>query len=136
MHTPLMVADEGNIYELLNRYTNYSEQSAGPDARWDYFGITESPEDFLKLKQPRQLKKFFGLLPAGETSEVAVARKDEIDQNVLLSSPPAALFFDDVLYECPFDCDEAKLAEWNELFREKFKAIPENRTLQMVDAHS
>ena len=136
MHTPLMVADEGDIYELLDRYTNYDEETSGPEARWDYFGISRNPIDFFQLKQPKKLRKFFGLIPAGETSQCPVAKKSEIVQEGLLSNPPAALFLDDVLYECPIDCDDESLSNWTALFRDKFMTIAEGRTLQMVDAHS
>ena len=66
MHTCLMVADEGDIYVLLDRFTNYDEESSGPDAKWDYFGVGGKWDGMLKLKKPRPVKKFFGLITTGE----------------------------------------------------------------------
>jgi hypothetical protein len=131
-----MVADDGDIYILLDRFTNYDEKSSGPEAKWDWFGVGGQWKDMLKLNRPRKLRRFFGLLPAGETTTTAVAKKSEIDQEALLADPPAALFVDNVLYECPIFAEGDDYERWKVRFAELFKAIPNDRTLQIVDAHS
>jgi hypothetical protein len=134
----ILVADEGNIYELLFPWSDYNvpEKDRQPYARFDWFGLAKDEEWFLPLKTPRKLRKFFGLLPAGQTMRVSVAKKSEIDQDAFLASPPAALFFKGKLYESPFFAEGAELAKWKDEFRNRFKDIPDNATLQVVDAHS
>ena len=136
MHTCVLVADDRDIYEALDRFTNYDDEEPKPDSRWDYFGIGGRFEGALVLKQPRRLRQFFGLLPAGHTSRVSVAKKSEIDQEALLADPPAALFFAEHLYECPLLADGETLARWHAEFRERFSEVPDETTLQIVDAHS
>ena len=48
----------------------------------------------------------------------------------------AALFFQGVLYESPFFAEGETLAKWQTEFRERFASIPDDTTLQIVDAHS
>jgi len=136
MHTCVLVADDRDIYIALDRFTNYDADEPKPDSKWDYFGVGGCYEGFLVLKQPRSLRKFFGLLPAGETSRVSVATKAEIDQEALLAAPPDAIFFEDHLYECPLFAEGEALDEWRAEFRRRFYDIPPETTLQIVDAHS
>jgi len=136
MHTCVLVADDRDIYVALDRFTNYDNEEPKPDSKWDYFGIGGRYEGALVLKRPKQLRRFFGLLPAGQTSRVSVAKKSEIDQEALLANPPAALFFAENLYECPLFAEGDALARWQAEFRERFSEIPDETTLQIVDAHS
>lgn len=136
MHTCVLVADGRGIYEVLDRFTNYDHEPKKPDSRWDYFGIGGRFEGALPLKQPRQLRRFFGLLPAGQTSRVSVAKKSEIDEVTFLADPPTALFFRDQLYECPLFAKDEELAKWQAEFRQRFAEIPDDTILQIVDAHS
>jgi len=59
MHTCVLVADDREIYAILDRFTNYDEEPK-PDSRWDYFGIGGS---------------FAGALPLNPTSACAVKRR-------------------------------------------------------------
>ena len=136
MHTCVLVADGRDIYEALDRFANFDGASEKPDAKWDYFGIGGRFDGALPLQQPRQLRRFFGLLPAGRTSRVSVAKKSEIDQDAFLADPPAALFFRDQLYECPLFAEGEALAKWQAEFRQQFAKIPDDTILQIVDAHS
>ena len=136
MHTCVLVADDRDIYEALDRFTNYDHEEEKPDSRWDFFGIGGRFAGALPLRQPRQRRLFFGLLPAGRTSRVSVATKSEIDQQAFLADPPAALFFNDQLYECPLFAEGEALAKWQAEFRQRFADIPDVTTLQIVDAHS
>lgn len=136
MHTCVLVADGRDIYEALDRFTKYDHDEPKPDSRWDFFGIGGRFEGALPLSQPRQRRRFFGLLPARQTSRVSVAKKSEIDQQAFLADPPAALFFRDQLYECPLFAEGEALAKWQAEFRQRFADIPDDTTLQIVDAHS
>src|SRR5262245_28136849 len=136
MHTCVLVADDGDIYDALKRFTNYDHEAPKPDSKWDYFGIGGCFEGALPLKQPRKLRRFFGLLSAGQTSRVSIAKKSEIDQEAFLAEPPVALFFRDHLYECPLFAEGEALAKWQAEFRQRFTEIPDDITLQIVDAHS
>ncbi|MEO7299557.1 MAG: hypothetical protein ABI042_13390 [Verrucomicrobiota bacterium] len=136
MHVCILVADDRDIYEALDRFANYDGESSKPDAAFDYFGIGGLFEGALPLKKPRRLRKFFGLLPAGQTTRVSVAKKSEIDQEKFLAEPPAALFFRDQLYESPLFAEGEILANWQKEFRKRFAEIPDDTTLQIVDAHS
>ena len=135
MHTCVLVADDRDIYDALDRFTNYDGEEPKPESKWDYFGIGGRYEGFLVLKRPKPLRRFFGLLPAGETSRVSVAKKSEIDQESLLANPPGALFFAEKLYECPPFAEGDALARWRAEFRERFSEVPDDTTLQIVDAH-
>lgn len=136
MHTCVLVADDRDIYDALDRFTKYDYEEPKPDSKWDFFGIGGRFEGALPLKQPRKLRRLFGLLPAGQTSRVSVAKKSEIDQQAFLAEPPVALFFRDQLYECPLFAEGEALAKWQAEFRQRFAQIPDDTTLQIVDAHS
>jgi len=136
MHTCVLVADDRDIYEALQRFTKYDHEKPKPDSRWDFFGIGGRFEGTLPLKQPRRLRRFFGVFPSGQTSRVSVAKKSEIDGDAFLLDPPTALFFRDQLYECPQFAEGEALAKWQAEFRQRFAEIPDDTTLQVVDAHS
>ena len=136
MHTCVLVADDRDIYEALDRFTNYDHEPPKPESKWDFFGLGGRFEGALPLQQPRKFRRFFGLLPAGETTRVSVAKKSEVDQQAFLAHPPAALFFRDQLYESPLFAEGEALAKWQAEFRRLFAEIPDGTTLQIVDAHS
>ena len=136
MHTCVLVADGRDIYELLDRFATYDHRENTPESRWDYFGVGGRFANALPLRNPRKLRRCFGLLPAGTTSHASVARKHEVDQQAFLTNPPAALFFQDQLYECPLFAEGEELSQWQSEFRRLFAKIPEDTTLQIVDAHS
>jgi len=136
MHTCVLVADDRDIYDALGRFTKYDHEAPKPDSKWDYFGIGGRFEGALPLKQPRKLRRFFGLLPARQTSRVSIAKKSEIDEEAFLAEPPVALFFRDQLHECPLFAKGEALEKWQSEFRQRFAEIPDDTTLQIVDAHS
>jgi hypothetical protein len=136
MHACILVADDGNIYEVLDHFANYDGASSNPEAKFDYFGIGGRFEGALPLKQPRKLRKFLGLLPTGRTTRVSVARKSEVDQHAFLAEPPVGLFFRGKLYECPLFAEGEALTRWQDEFRRRFAEIPDDTLLQIVDAHS
>jgi hypothetical protein len=136
MHSCVLVADDRDIYELLDRFARYDHREVTPDSRWDYFGIGGRFAGALPLLRPRQLRRFFGLLPAGTTDRVSVAKKSELDQQAFLIEPPVALYFRGQLHECPLFARGEALANWQADFRRLFDEIPEDTLLQIVDAHS
>jgi hypothetical protein len=138
MHTCILVADNGDIYDVLYPWSDYDNDpnARQPHAKFDWFGIGGRYAGALPLKQPRMLSKFFGLLPPGESRRVSVAKKSEIDLQVFLAEPPAALFFRGSLYESPLFAQGEALEKWQAEFRDRFAQIPDDITLQIVDAHS
>jgi hypothetical protein len=136
MHTCVLVADDRDIYVLRDRFARYDHREDTPDSRWDHFGVGGRFADALPLRHPRPIRRFFGLVSAGATSRASIAKKCEIDQDAFLADPPAALFYLDQLYECPLFADGDALANWRAEFRQRFAEIPEETTLQIVDAHS
>jgi hypothetical protein len=135
MHTCILVADQRNIYEVLDRFASYDDDPPKPEAKWDYFGIGGRFNGRLLLKRPR-IRRFLGWIPVGWSLRASVAKKCEIDQEALLKSPPAALFLRDTLYQCPVFPTEEAAARWDAEFRERFAEIPDDTILQIVDAHS
>jgi len=138
MHTCILVADDGDIYDVLYPWSNYDNDPNGrqPHANFDWFEIGGRYQGALPLKHPRKIRKFFGLLPAGESTRVSVAKKSEIDQRAFLAEPPVALFFQGNLYQCPLFAEGEALKKWQVEFRERFAQVPDDITLQIVDAHS
>ena len=67
----------------------------------------------LPHETARRRRLIFGLEPSLDgTSRVSVAMKSEIDQQAFLADPPAALLFNDQLYECPLFAEGEALAKW------------------------
>ena len=68
---------------------------------------------------------------------MSVAKKSEIDQQAFLHQRvPGALYFRGSLYQAqPFATGEA-LEKWRAEFLKYFAEIPDDITLQIVDAHS
>jgi len=137
MHACVLVADDGEIYELLNRFARYDEDEEKPDALWDYFGIGGRFEGALPLKK-RRLRRFLGVIPVGWSSEASIARKYEVDcDRFLHDAPVVGLYFRGELHMCPFTLtDDAAIASWQQKFRLMFAEIPEDSTLRIIDAHS
>lgn len=139
MHTSVLVADKGDVYDLLDRFAAYDGEAVSDDARWDNFGVGGIFAGALPLARRRAWRRRLPFAPRWITG-ASVVRKSDVDKDALLSNPPMALFFQGVLHECPLSEepeDDAKvLAEWQATFRRLFDAIPEDATLQIVDAHS
>ena len=136
MHACVLVADEGELYALLDHFAKNDGEEDKPEARWDYFGIGGRFEGALPLKSPRKIRRLFGLLPAKYISGASVAKKAEVDCERLLSDPPAAVYFLGKLHECPLFAEGEKLKRWEKEFRAVFDQIPADTTLRIVDAHS
>lgn len=135
MHACVVVADEGEIYALLDRFAKYDGEEK-PEGRWDYFGIGGLFEGALPLKQPKKVRRFFGLLPGGTTSKATIAKKSEVDCARFLADPPPGIYFRGKLHMCPFLPDDPAFDRWPEDFRRVFAQIPEDTILRIIDAHS
>ncbi len=139
MHTSVLVADNGDIYDLLDRFAAYDGEPSSDDARWDNFGVGGIFAGALPLARRSAWRRWLPFVPRWITG-VSVARKSDVDTEALLSNPPMALFFQGVLHECPLseepEDDAHILAAWEATFRRLYDEIPEDATLQVVDAHS
>lgn len=135
MHTSVLVADEGDVYELLDQFAAYDGDPDCEDARWDNFGVGGNFAGALPLLRRRAWRRMLPFLPRWLTG-ASVARKSEVDKSAFLQDPPAALFFRGILYECPLTDEPEGMAEWVATFCKLFDEIPEGTTLQIVDAHS
>lgn len=137
MHACVLVADEGEIYKLLDRFARYDEDEEKPEARWDYFGIGGRFEGALPLKK-RRLRRLFGFLPVGWSGKASVAVKRDVDcGRFLREAPVVGLYFRGELHICPFTLtDDDVIATWQQEFRRLFAEIPDAATLRIIDAHS
>jgi len=111
-----------------------------PEAQFDWYAIGGRWEGCLELAAPRPVRKFFGLLSAGETRSASRARKREIDQEVLLRNPPAALLLrgewhDSEWLEADSQSVEAWEAAWRERFSRLWAQVPDDALVTAVDIH-
>ena len=136
MHTYLLVAGEGKIPDLLEAFADYGGEGTNENAKFDWFEIGGRFGAALPLKQPRQLRRFFGLLPGGTTSRVVSAKKAEVDQQVFLADPPAALLFRGQWSESAIFAKGEEAEKWRTEFVRLFEQIPDDTTLTIVDCHS
>src|SRR5262245_7463536 len=107
-----------------------------PNGRFDFYEVGGRWAGFLQLCQPRHLRRFFGLFPAGQTNRVSKAKKSEIDRQVLLADPPAGLLFRGQWFASPIFEKGDVLNDWRAEFSQHFSEIPEDTTLTVVDVHS
>ena len=135
MHTFLLVAGEGQIPKLLEPFADYGGEGTNNNAKFDWFEIGGRFGTALPLKQPRQLKRFFGLLPGGTTTRATSAKKSEVDQTALLADPPAALLFRGQWSESALSTKDGEAERWRAEFARRFAEIPADCTLTVVDCH-
>jgi hypothetical protein len=136
MHTYLLVAGDRKIPEMLEPFADYDGEGNNPDARFDWFEIGGRFAAALPLKNPRRLRRFFGLLPAGFTSNATAARKSEVDHEALLADPPAALLFRGQWLSSPIVLEGRLPEAWRSQFASAFAQIPDETLLTIVDCHS
>ncbi|MBA4149429.1 MAG: hypothetical protein H0X66_15055 [Verrucomicrobia bacterium] len=119
----LLVAGDGNIPDLLEPFADYGGEGTNPNAKFDWFEIGGRFGPSLSLKQPRQLRRFFGLLPGGTASCVLNAKKSEVDLQSLLANPPAALLFQGQWSESVIFAKSQDAEEWRKEFTRLFEQI-------------
>src|SRR5258705_1924595 len=135
MHTCLLVVGEGEIPDLLDDFADYDGEGTNENAQFDRFEVGGRFGTALPLKQPRQIRRFFGLLPGGSTSRVVSARKSEVDLQALLAKPPAALLFRGRWSERKMMAEGEAGQKWRAEFARLFAEIPDDTTLTIVDCH-
>jgi len=136
MHTYLLVAGDEKVSDLLEPFADYGGEGTNNDAKFDWFEVGGRFGSALRLRSPRPLRKFFGLLPAGLTSCAVSAKKFEIDQQALLADPPAALLYNGNWSESAFFAKSDESEKWRVKFSHLFQEIPDDTTLTVVDCHS
>ena len=145
-HYGILLAD---VHALASRMRDWEEEDGvvkdgrlarisrrNPKGRVDCYEVGGRWDGFLRLREPRQLRRFFGLLPAGKTSHVSSARKSEIDRETLLAEPPAALLFRGQWFASPIFAEGEALDIWRQEFSQHFAQIPDETMLTVVDVHS
>ncbi|HSY19873.1 MAG TPA: hypothetical protein VK815_16135 [Candidatus Acidoferrales bacterium] len=135
MHTFLLVAGEGPIPALLEPFADYGGEGENENGKFDWFEVGGRFGAALPLKQPRQLKRFFGLLPGGTTARATTAKKSEVDSQALLADPPAALLFRGQWSESALFAQHEQAEKWRAEFARRFAEIPDDTTLTVVDIH-
>ena len=135
MHTSVLVADKGDVYDLLDRFANYDGESISDEARWDYFGVGGIFAGLLPLARRSIWRRWIPFAPRWLIG-ASTACKSAVDHEAFLKDPPSALFFLGELHECPLSDDAEVIADWRAKFCEMYADIPEHATLQVVDAHS
>jgi hypothetical protein len=121
--------------DLLEEFADYDGARTNPKSKFDWFEIGGRFKGMLHLKQAKKTRRFFGLLPGFPVTRVSIAKKDEIDQQRLLSDPPAALLYRRQWSSSPFFAEGEALAKWREEFARLFAEIPDGTTLTIVDCH-
>ncbi len=109
---------------------------ANRQGHFDWYEVGGQWKGFLRLRQPRQVRRFFGLLSAGETTQATSARKVEIDPQALLADPPMALLFRGKWFESPIFAVGDFAEKWKTEFAQLFAEIPDDVMLTVVDIHS
>jgi hypothetical protein len=107
-----------------------------PDSHLDWYSVGGQWEGFLKLRQPRRLRRFFGLLSAGSTMKASSARKDEIDAEQLLADPPAVLVHGGKWFASEIFAKDETLTKWKTEFAQHFVSIPGEMKITVVDVHN
>src|SRR5436190_8482741 len=124
MHTYLLVAGGGEIPALLEPFADYGGEGQNPNGKFDWFEIGGRFGAALSLRQPRQVRRFFGLLLGGSTSRATSAKKSEVEQGELVADPPSALLFRGQWSASPPFAEAEAAAKWRAEFARLFTEIP------------
>ena len=135
MHIYLLVAGEGKILDLLEPFADYGGEGTNANAKFDWFQVGGMFKAGLPLKQPRKIKRFFGLFTSS-ASRVIIAKKSEVDLQDLLKAPPHAFLFDGRWSEHKLLPDDEEAAKWRVELERRFQEIQDDTTLTVVDCHS
>ena len=135
MHIYLLVAGNGEIPDLLEPFADYGGEGTNNNAKFDWFKVGGMFKAGLRLKEPRKIKRFFGLFTRS-TSTVIIAKKSEVDLEDLLRFPPHAFLFSGRWSESKLLPDEQEAAQWRAEFAQRMAEVPDDTTLTVVDCHS
>jgi hypothetical protein len=135
MHFYLLVAGEGEIPDLLEPFADYGGEGTNENAEFDWFQVGGMFKAGLPLKQPRKIKRFFGLFTSS-ASRVIIAKKSVVDLQDLLKTPPHAFLFGGRWSASKLLPDAEEAAKWRGELERRFEEIPDDTTLTVVDCHS
>jgi hypothetical protein len=135
MHIYLLVAGDGKIPELLEPFADYGGEGTNEKAKFDWFQVGGMFKCGLSLKQPRKIKRLFGLFTTS-ASCVIIAKKSEVDLEDLLKFPPHAFLFGGRWSESKLLPDEQERAQWRAELAQRLAEVPDETTLTVVDCHS
>lgn len=110
--------------------------TSNPRATFDWYEIGGRLNGFLRMREAVPPSWFARLLGRRGTGAVNRARKREVNTEVLLADPPAALLVDGQWHECPITKDQAQVAAWRQQFTALFESVPDDALLTVVDMHS
>ncbi len=135
MHIYLLVAGDGDIPGLLEAFADYGGEGTNEKAKFDWFQVGGMFKAGIPLKQPRKIKRFFGLFTKSN-SRVINAKKSEVDLEELLRFPPHAFLFASRWSEQKLLPNNEELAEWRAELAQRLAEVPDDTRLTVVDCHS
>ncbi len=109
--------------------------TTNPRGHFDSYEVGGQWRGFLKLCEPRPIRRFFGLFGAGETMQATSARKVEIDRQALLDDPPMVLVFQGEWFESTIFAEGDAVERRKIEFAQFFAEIPDDAMLTVVDVH-
>ena len=109
--------------------------TTNPRGLFDWYEVGGQWKGFLKLREPRPIRRLFGLLSAGETMQTTSARKSQIDRQALLDDPPMVLVVGGEWFESTIFAEGDAVEKWKAEFAQLFAEIPDDKRLTVVDVH-
>lgn len=123
---------EGEIHQ--GRVFFWSREN--PNGKFDRYQVGGRFAGYLHLREPRP-PSFFGRLIGRKPSDRAnKALKGEIVTDDLLENPPFAILANGSWVEQGWHEDAPSDEQWRAHFEERFKLIPDDALLTVVDIHS
>jgi len=107
-----------------------------PNGKFDWYRIGGRFAGYLKLREPRPARGLKRLLGHAPTTQADQARKHEIDEEAIKSSPPTAIVLEGEWLECPLSSEPSVIEERKEAFQKAFDRVPAESLLTVVDFHS
>lgn len=139
----------GDLEALVTRMPEWAEVEAeihggqisywsteNPNGRFDWYKVGGRFSGYLQLKEPREPSWFGRLVGRRASCSVNVARKGEVVVERLLEEPPFAVVIGESWLEQGWG--EAALTdeEWRAQVGERFRLIPDDEMLTVIDIHS
>jgi hypothetical protein len=141
MHACLLVVGD-NVEEQLKLFVDTyafadrpKDVPRKPNEKFDFFIVGGRWKEALELREPRQERWLFGLLPKSKT-KTHTAKKSEIKEESLFRNPPVSVLIDGVWEDADFVIGQPTNEKWLKRFEQIFRSIPESVRLTMVDYHA
>jgi hypothetical protein len=109
--------------------------TANPHTRFDWYEIGGRFSGYLHLRRAAPPSWWDRLRGRRGTDRVNRALKGDVNTDLVLANPPAALLHEGQWHECPITQDKAQLATWKGQFGALFRSIPDDALLTAVDLH-